>query len=217
LVKRLGVHQAIQSTLRTHLQQAYAPALAQRRNPTQEEITKSHIPYLDAFIEEVLRCDSPSPFVIKETLTDMPILGAVVPKGSMLFFPLFGRSINEPAYAIPESIRSDTSQKHCSMTPLDWSGSEFAPHEFHVERWLRNDPSTGSVVFDSKAGPFMTFGTGNRECWGKRLAYLQLKLITTLLVWKFKFLPLTAELDDFEATDILNAKPKTCFVSLKNI
>jgi cytochrome P450 len=217
LVKRLGVHQATQDKLRTYLHQAYAPALAQRRNPTQEEITKSHIPYLDAFIEEVLRCDTPSPFVIKETLVEMPILGAVVPKGSLLFLPLFGRSIDAPAYAIPESARSDTSQKHNNTIPSDWTGSEFAPHEFHAERWLRKDTTTGRVIFDPKAGPFMTFGAGNRECWGKRLAYLQLKLIATLLLWRFQFLPLSADLGGFETTDILNAKPKKCFVSLKVI
>ena len=216
LIKRLGAHQATQAALRRHIREAHQVAHEESRNPTREEVLKAQVPYLDAFIEEVLRCNTPSPVIIKEATSDMLILGSIVPKGTQLFFPLWGPSINEPASAVSEEKRSESCKKHLA-TPADWMGSGYPPKEFHVERWLKRNESTREVEFDSKAGPFLTFSLGNRECWGKRLAYLQLRLLTTLIVWNFEFLPLPAGLYEEEIVDVLNAKPKTCLVRLKSL
>ncbi|KAF1952762.1 putative cytochrome P450 [Byssothecium circinans] len=216
LVKQLSGHQETQSQLRSTLRETYSAAFSERRNPNQQEITRGQVPFLDAFIYEVLRCDTPSPFIIKQTLTDMNVLGTIIPKGTPLFFPLFGASLDEPAFPIPESARSETSQKHSSDIPSDWVSGGYPPHEFHAERWLRTD-ERGNIIFDQKAGPFLSFGAGVRECWGMRLARLQLKLATTLLVWNFEFEALPGELVDSEVVDVLNAKPKKCFVRLKKI
>jgi cytochrome P450 len=80
---------------------------------------------------------------------------------------------------------------------------------------MREDPETGRVAFASRAGPHMTFSGGPRECWGKRLAMITLRLVTTLLVWNFDFLPLPEGMDSLEISDILNAKPKVCLLRLK--
>ena len=215
LVKRLGMHTEAQAELRRQLRETHTLAAAERRIPTQEEIVASRIPYLDAFVEEVLRCNTPSPAVIKEASQDMVVLGHVIPKGTQMFFPLWGPSMDEPACAVDESKRSATSKQHSATTPSDWTSSGFPPKEFKVERWLRKDLGTGNLIFDSQAGPALSFSAGNRECWGKRLAYLQLRLVTTLLVWSFEFLPLPEELDDREVVDMLNAKPRSCLVKLR--
>jgi cytochrome P450 len=214
LVKQLGVHQAAQDTLRSHLQDAYTSAASEGRNPTMDEILKTRVPFLDGFIEEVMRLDSAAPVLIKETLEDIVLLGHRVPKGTQIFCTVWGASITEPAYPIDEQIRSETSQKHKEDTPTDWTNSGYPPQEFHPERWLRKDGD--ETTFNIKAGPTLSFSVGTRECWGKRLAYLELKLVVTLLVWNFKFLPLPAELVDREAIDVLNAKPKRCFVRLQS-
>lgn len=216
LVKQLSSHQKTQSKLRKCLREAHSAALAQRRSPTQEEITKTQVPLLDAVLHEVMRCDTPSPFITKQTLTDLVILGNVVPKGTQLFFPLFGASLDAPAHVIDQSLRSETSSQHA--TPPDWANARFPPDEFHAERWLKNDPEDPDrIVFDPLAGPFMSFGAGVRECWGKRLALLQLRLVATLLVWNFEFLELPDKLNSSEVVDVLNAKPKECFVRLRKI
>ena len=215
LVKRLGLHTEVQANLRHQLRETHTLAAAERRMPSQEEIVASRIPYLDAFVEEVLRCNTPSPAVIKEASQDMMVLGHLIPKGTQMFFPLWGPSMDEPACAVDESKRSATSKQHGVTTPSDWTNSGFPPKEFEVERWLRKDVRTGDVIFDPQAGPALSFSAGNRECWGKRLAYLQLRLVTTLLVWSFEFLPLSEELNDNEVVDMLNAKPRSCLVRLK--
>lgn len=211
LVKQLSCNQDAQKKLRSSLQEFYSTPGSERRNPSQEEITGAQVPYLDAFIEEVLRLDSPAPVIIKETIQDTVILGRVIPKGTQVFFPLWGPSIDEPAFTVDENIRSESSRKHAHDTPNDWTGSAYPGSEFHPERWLKDG------VFNSKAGPFLTFSTGNRDCWGKRLAYLQLKLVTTLLVWNFEFMSLPKGMCGREAVDVLNAKPKDCFVQLRNL
>lgn len=215
MVKQLGVHQKAQATLRSHLRSVHTAAIIEGRSPTQEEIIKTHIPFLDAFIEEVMRLDNPAPVILKEAQCDITILGHLIPRGTQLFFPLWGPSLDEPALEVPENIRSESSQKHAD-TPKDWTHSGYAPSSFHPERWLRKDAETGEKVFDIKAGPTLSFSLGPRECWGKRLAYLELKLVTTLLVWNFEFLPLPSELVDWDIVDVLNAKPKRCFVRLNS-
>jgi cytochrome P450 len=215
LVKHFGTYQSIQTTLRAALREGHPAAFAESRNPTPEEITKAKIPYLDAFMEEVLRLNASASAVLKEAVADMEVLGCRIPKGAQMLIPLWGPSIDQPAIPVPEHVRSQSSRDHKGSMATDWEGTEYPPGEFHPERWLRKDPSTGELVFDPKAGPQMTFSLGPRECWGKRLAFLQVRLLTTLLVWNFEFNQLPAAMDNWETMDILNAKPKVCLVSLK--
>jgi cytochrome P450 len=42
-------------------------------------------------------------------------------------------------------------------------------------------------VFDSKAALILTFASGPRICWGRRLPYLELRLMVTLFVANFVF------------------------------
>ena len=46
----------------------------------------------------------------------------------------------------------------------------------------------GGEVFDSTAGPQLAFGLGPRGCYGRRMAFLQLRIFTVLLIWKFELL-----------------------------
>ncbi|KAK7754519.1 hypothetical protein SLS62_003539 [Diatrype stigma] len=216
LVKHFGMYPEAQRTLREHLHTAHAAALAERRSPTTEEILRaSPIPYLDAFIEEVLRLNTTAAGVIKEATQDLTLLGHHIPKGTQLIVPLWGASIDSPAYPIPESLRSKSCREHAGDVPADWTGSLYPAAEFHPERWLREDEDSGRVVYDPKSGPHMTFSAGPRECWGKRLAYLALRQVTTLLVWNFEFLPLLEGMDSTVVEDVLNAKPKVCLVKVK--
>ncbi|RYP90972.1 hypothetical protein DL770_002888 [Monosporascus sp. CRB-9-2] len=137
LVKHFGMYQDAQRTLRANLQEAHETAHSERRNPTGDEILKTPIPYLDAFIEEVLRLNTTAAGVIKETVQDLVLLGHHIPKGTQVIVPLW-----------------------------DWTGSKYPANEFHPERWLRKDADTGRIIYDPKSGPHMTFSAGPRECWG---------------------------------------------------
>jgi cytochrome P450 len=218
VVKHLGQEQKTQAKLREALFQAHPDARAGNKQPAIDDILKAKVPYLDAFIEEVLRASNPSMIVSKMSLEDMTILGHHVPKGTAVLFTTFGPTLNSSGAHVDESLRSESSQKHKDEGFSDWSESEFPAEEFHPERWLRPSPDgQGELAFDSKAGPMLTFSAGPRMCWGKRLAYMELKLIVTLLVWNFVFDKLPAELYDDDVDDDLFIKPRHCRVQLSSV
>lgn len=218
LIRRLAVRQDVQTKLRKELHTLYGPAASAKRNPTIDEfLAVRAAPYLDAVIEETMRLNSTAPVLIREAMEDLDFLGHTIPRGTNIFCTLWGPSYDEPAFAVDENRRSKTSQAHKDESPADWTRSGFAPAEFHPERWLRKDKDGDGkkMVFDIKSGPALGFGAGTRECWGKRLAYHELKLISTLLVWNFDFLPLPADLVDEDVVDFFVAKPKRCSVRLR--
>jgi cytochrome P450 len=52
---------------------------------------------------------------------------------------------------------------------------------FSPERWLVNDETTGIWVYDATAGPVFPFGLGMRGCFGRKLAYYELRIVITLI------------------------------------
>lgn len=171
------------------------------------------MPYLDAFIQEVLRISNPIAFVAKETIRDMEILGHRIPAGTTLMLSTSGPTMTQKGVRVDKKRRSGTYRERENV--MDWGESAFAPSEFHAERWLRTDPDTGDEVYDSAAGPFLSFSNGPRTCWGKRLAMMELKLIVTLLVWNFEFREIAKELMDDTVLDGLFMKPLTCYVQVE--
>lgn len=210
LVKYIGGYPEFQTKLRTILHKTHAVARSEDRNPSAEEINKANVPFLDAYIEEVMRLNASASAVSKETMQDMEIFGHHVPKGTSLLFSVWGPSIGEPALPVPESVRSESSREAKYTVK-----SDLPLGEFHPERWLQENKETGEMAFDPKAAPQIVFSLGPRECWGRRLAYLQIRMLLTLLLWNFEFEPLPASLENWDVVDVLNAKPKVSLIKLK--
>jgi cytochrome P450 len=76
------------------------------------------------------------------------------------------------------------------------------------------DSATGAEVFDASAGPHMAFGAGLRGCFGKKLAYLELRLAIVLILWHFELGEVKGEYASFEAIDQLTHAPVVCYVNL---
>ncbi|SPO07227.1 related to cytochrome P450 monooxygenase [Cephalotrichum gorgonifer] len=216
-VKHLGQQPEIQKKLRDALQTAYSDAYHHHRMPTAEEITKTQVPYLDAFIQEVLRYTPPAIRVSRKAAVDMNILGHFIPKGTVLIFLIYGPTFNGKGWEVPEELRSESSRNHREGFG-DWSDSGDPAEEFRPERWLKpSEKEGGEPVYDGMAGPFMSFSSGKRGCWGQRIAYLQLKLVITLLVWNFEFGPIPEAIDDWEMHDEIFARPWKNFVRIKRV
>ncbi|KAM5377867.1 hypothetical protein ACJZ2D_004771 [Fusarium nematophilum] len=196
-VKFLTDNPSCQDRLRDDLRAVYTNAYAENRPPTPVEITESNIPYLDAVVDEMLRLAHTAIIQDRECTKDTTILGHQIPKGTVVFVANKGPSFTEPGYEIAEDLRSESCQKAAKERGLRmWS--EEGMGEFRPERWLVKDEKTGDEVFDATAGPTMPFGLGLRGCFGRRLAYMELKMLTALLVWNFKFLPCPANLSSYE-------------------
>ena len=113
--------------------------------------------YLLACIEEALRVYPPSP---QPHHRIVPAGGAVV-NGE--YIPQ-GVAVSIPIYA-------------ASRSPLNWT----EPDSFVPERWLGEDPKFSNDKRDAS----QPFSYGPRNCIGRNLAYVEMKLIIARLVWTF--------------------------------
>jgi cytochrome P450 len=121
-----------------------------------------------------------------------------------------------PAFDISEEIRSETSQQAKDRVGT-WSDDDI--YKFKPERWLKkhSDDDGEREVFDHNAGPHMAFGHGPRSCFGRKLAYLETRIVVTLLVWKFEFLKAGGALDDLSPIDTFMVRPKRSYVKLREV
>lgn len=207
-VKFLADYQAIQLRLRNDLKGSFPAAKEQGRIPTAKEITDTPIPYLEATMEEILRVGNTIPMVDRETLQATTLLGHHVPKGTQVLFLNTGPSMLTPALDVDHSRRSLQARQAKTRTWADEDIGLFRP-----ERWLAEED--GKQVFDGQAGPTMPFSLGIRGCFGRRLAYLELRLLLTVIVWSFELLECPEDLSGYEAVDGVVHGPAKCFVRLR--
>ncbi|KAJ5063697.1 cytochrome P450 [Bipolaris maydis] len=88
--------------------------------------------------------------------------------------------------------------------PKAWD--EKGMDEFYPERWLMLDDN-GRAEFNSVVGPTLPFSLGLRGCFGRKLACLELKMLTTLLVWNFELQCSPEGLSSYESLEGLTRKP----------
>lgn len=87
------------------------------------------------------------------------------------------------------------------------------PGQFRPERWLTKD-GDGKLVFNAPAGPTLSFSAGNRGYWGKRLGYLELRIVLSVLVWSFNFEEVPEEIINWDTYDSLVTAQKDCYIRL---
>jgi cytochrome P450 len=207
----------IQSRFRSALQQAFPAAKEERRAPTATEITSAHSPYIDAVIEEAIRTSLTAPGISRSALVDTTLLGHRIPKGTVIFMMNNGPDYKSPGLPIAEELRSES----CRAVEKDkrvgsWSGDAAQMSAFTPERWLVKD-AEGKDKFEPTAGPTLSFGLGPRGCFGRRLAYLELRIMLVMLFWTFEFKQVPAELNSFAQIDKLTSKPKHVYIRLEKV
>jgi cytochrome P450 len=178
-----------------------------------EEICETSVPYLDAVMEETLRYASVATLIVRTSTCDTQILGYPIPKGTDVMLPLTGPSMTQPALPIRELSRSLESQQSKDQVP-PW-GEDVS--QFKPERWLKlvkNADGKEEEIFDQNAGPNLAFSSGPRQCFGKRLAYMKLRTVMTLLIWNFEFQQLDQSLNGPDIIERLVNLPKNCYVKL---
>ncbi|KAF4974090.1 hypothetical protein FZEAL_8963 [Fusarium zealandicum] len=207
--------QRVQSTLRKALYEAHEQAKEEHRVPTTSEIAKQSVPYLDAVLEEIVRHAQSVAITLRDALVDTQILGVHIPKGTTVGIMANGPSIMLPSVHIDDAKRSKSSQAHMERVhPFD----DATITDFIPERWLKSQTNANGdeeMVFDAQNGPIQAFGMGPRACFGKKLAYLELRIFFTMVVWEFELGPLKPELAKREASLSLTRIPKHVYVKLQ--
>ncbi|KAL1615347.1 hypothetical protein SLS54_009128 [Diplodia seriata] len=213
-VKFLTDNPAVQDRLRAELRAAIPLAVQEKRAPSYEELVKTHLSYLDAVVEEVLRHANTIAFVAREALQDTTVLGCHIPKGTNLFLMANGAGYLEPAMPVDDATRSPGARQSGGKTLSgSWDDADIAA--FRPERWLPVDPHTGDDSFDSMAGPSLPFGLGPRGCFGRKLALATLRIQFAMIVWHFHLLKTPEELSGYDAVQKFAREPVQCFLRLR--
>jgi hypothetical protein len=126
-----------------------------------------------------------------------------------------GHGIFEPPFDIADTLRSESYRKADGGKTGDWDPQTMK--NFDPERWLVQDAASDKKVFDASAGPQMTFGAGPRGCFGRKLAYLELRLAIVLVMWDFELQDVPEAYASWEAIDQLTHSPIDCYVKLGRV
>ena len=212
-MKILADNQEVQSKVRSVLRSSYTNAVSENRSPNIQEFAKTIIPYLDAVIEELFRTSGTTPLIARTAEVDVEVLGKHIPKGTDVIFMTGGPSLKYPAFNIPESLRSPSALGAKHVVP-PWDPKDIG--SFKPERWLV-EGANGEKVFDASAGPMLGFGLGPRGCFGRRLAYLEFKLVIVLILWNFELLECPESMSTYAAVDRVTRQPQKCYAKLKKL
>jgi cytochrome P450 len=200
----------IQCKLRDAIHLAYSDAHDQRRAPTLAELTKTRVPYLEAVLEEALRLHATS--IARQATRDTELLGYHIPKGTNVVLIANGPGFHAPPFDIDSKLRSATATKSRGWSEMN------ELNVFNPERWLVPKEGGGpeEIDFDANAVPQIAFGMGPRGCWGRRMAYLELRLVVSLTVWSFDFLEVPAALSDSKASYGIVHRADQCYLRMRS-
>lgn len=212
-MKFLTASQSTQTKLRSELHSTFPAAKLEGRVPHAHEIATTHNDYLDACIEEIVRCSTTSTTPSRSTTRDVVVLGHVIPKGTRVVFASNGGGVLVPAFPIADNLRNETYHKASGGKTGEWDVRGLT--EFRPERWLVRDKDTGLDVFDAQAGPQLQFGAGLRGCYGRKLAYLEMRLAIVLIIWTFELMQVPERYSSWEAMEQLTRCPVQVYLKLK--
>ena len=231
MVKFFAANQARQTRLREELQ----AALPGTKAPSAQAILKADLPYLDAFVAEVLRCSMMIGAIGRVAKCNTSILGKSVRKESFILMCTNAQSfLGKERLTVTEEERSESSKTYGGARGQRYEWPLEGRQEFRPERWLRTEeittPQGGTAeqtIYDEHAGPNMPFGLGPRGCFGKRLALTKLRINVTLLVLNFEFLEVRGkcrtekgkevDMAGTEGQEGLARRPKRAYVRLRSL
>ncbi|TNN63999.1 Cytochrome P450 1A1 [Liparis tanakae] len=143
---------------------------------------KENMPFLEAFILELLRHSSFLPFTIPHCTTkDTSLNGYFIPKDTCVFI----------------------NQWQVNQDPELWKD----PSTFNPDRFLSAD---GATVNKLKGERVMAFGMGKRRCIGEVIARNEVYLFLAIIVQKLNFRAMPGELPDMTPEYGLTMRHKRC-------
>lgn len=169
--------------MQVRLQQEVDKVVDRSRLPSIED--QLQLPYVMAFIYEVMRYTSFVPLTIPHsTTTDTAIMGYAIPKNTVIFI----------------------NQWSMNHDPACWSHPEtFDPERFLDENGALNKDLTASVLI---------FSLGKRRCIGEELSKLQLFLFTALIAHQCHVTPDPARPPKLDYSYGLTLKPHAFHIAL---
>lgn len=202
ILKYLSENPAVQLELRSELQKAFPAAVEENnRLPTAAEVTSTKLPYLDAVLEETMRLRAA--FVLaRDAVRDTELLGYRIPKNTVCL--LICQDVESVASRVPKDGKSERKYPGNGNPDLE---------AFDPERWLVR--SDGGIKFDGTSNSHLAFGLGVRACWGRKLAELEMKMMTAMVVWSFDLLEVPQALSSHRGVYDFSYRPNQGFLQLR--
>jgi cytochrome P450 len=180
--------------------------------------TVKHIAFAreaQATLRTHLQAAYPVAMAEKRNPTVDTLLGYHIPKGTEVFMMQNGPGYMSPPIPVDDSKRSESSINAKNLVG-QWTPDEQDMKAFRPERWLTRG-ANGKDEFDSQAGPHLAFGLGPRGCYGRRLAYLQMRIVLVMMIWNFEFKETPAAVSSWAAANRLARHPQQCYVQLERV
>ncbi|KAF2445145.1 cytochrome P450 [Karstenula rhodostoma CBS 690.94] len=121
------------------------------------------LPYLNACLNEAMRLCSATPFTLPR----------LVPKGGDTVCGTW-ISGGTTVFILPWAVNRDPDLWHDATS-------------FNPERWLPGAMDEGSPFINDRRDALHPFGEGPRKCIGMHLAWAEIRLILTRMLWSFDF------------------------------
>lgn len=158
------------------------------------------LPYVEAVIEETLRLRAAF-LIARDAVRDTELLGYRIPKGTVCLLVCQGL---EHFSSLPSK-----SAKPARQYPGDGNPDL---EVFDPERWLVRE--NGELRFDGSSNSQMAFGLGVRACWGRKLAELEMKMMTAMVTWYFDIFGVPEALASHDALYDFSYRAKLGFLQL---
>lgn len=143
-----------------------ASGLSGSSEMTAEQIDS--LPFLDGFVQEVLRLYPAVPIILKEAATDLNLRGQFVPKGTTIHLPVYAYNRDERVWGPSAGL----------LLP---------------ERWTKRGEGPQASLKDLD-----TFAHGSRSCLGRDYAYRAIKSFVAILALNFEFRPVPGQTIEFQ-------------------
>ena len=176
------------------------------------------MPYLSAFVAEVLRLWPPAPLTIRVADRDTSILGEFIPKDTVLMLSPWAINRSSALWG-PDSLE---------FKPERWLGKATPNHE-------KDATTNGETHHDAKGKPFptakseqannaggaesnfaqMTFLHGPRSCIGQGFAVGELKCLVASWVWSFKETRFATDGYELKVANGIAARPRDLDVRVR--
>ncbi|KAB5592714.1 Cytochrome P450 family protein [Ceratobasidium theobromae] len=144
------------------------------------------LPYLDAIVREALRLYGPVPFIVRVCCKDSVV---------SLDYPVETPTGKISSLLIKKGTRIIIST---TMSNRYWQAWGDRAHEFFPERWItykHGEVTQPGIHLPGVYSSMITFGGGSHACIGFKFAVMEIKVMISQLIKKFKFEPSQEELE----------------------
>jgi len=159
------------------------------------------LPYLEAVIEETLRLRAAF-LIARDAIRDTELLGHKIPKGTVCL--LICQDVDQLSYQTSKSGKPERQYPGTGNPNLDI---------FDPERWLAR--KNGEIRFDGASNSQLAFGLGVRACWGRKLAELEMKIMTAMVTWSFDILAVPEALSGHDGVYDFSYRANRGFLQLR--